>query len=96
MAKCSIVKFVSDFIFLGSKHLKKILFIILFILVMCFGILGWPWHDVPVTNAVTNTEVGADTLGGDNVSTVPEPISLALFGSGLVGLAVLGRKSFRK
>jgi hypothetical protein len=59
---------------------------------MCFGILGWPWPDVPVTNAVANTEVGADTLGGDNASTVPEAISLALFGSGLLGLGALLRK----
>ena len=59
---------------------------------MCFGLLGRPWYDVPVTNAVASTEVGADTLGGDNASTVPEPISLALFGYGLVSLGVLLRK----
>jgi hypothetical protein len=70
--------------------LKK-LFTILCVLTVFFGIVGWPWPYVPATIAVTNTEVGSDSA-----SPVPEPISLLLLGSGLVGLAVLGRKSFKK
>ena len=63
---------------------------------MFFGIVGWLWSDVPVTIAITDTEVSRDTSGSDSNSSVPEPISIVLFGSGLVGLAVIGRKCFRK
>ena len=63
---------------------------------MFFGIVGWLWPDVPISIAVTNTEVGSDTSGSDSNSTLPEPISIVLFGSGLVGLSVIGRKCFRK
>ena len=64
---------------------------VLCVVIMFFEIVGWPWPEVPATNAVTNTEVG-----GDSASPIPEPILLVLFGSGLVGFAIIGRKSFKK
>jgi hypothetical protein len=70
--------------------LKKI-FMVLCVVIMFFGIVGWPWLEVPATIAVTNTEIVSD-----RTSPVPEPISIVLFGSGLVGFAVIGRKWFKK
>jgi len=77
------------------------LFMFLCAVIMFFGIVGCP-SDGPATTVskssfsstpVTSSEVPST---GDNPSAVPEPATLILFGSGLVGLAVFGRKRFKK
>jgi hypothetical protein len=80
----------------------KKLFMFLCVVIMLFGIVGCPDdnEDPPprafTSNAVNSPQVGGDTPGGDGASAVPEPATLLLIGSGLVGLAVLGRKKFKK
>jgi hypothetical protein len=82
----------------------KKLFMILCIVIMFFGIVGCPddSEDPPprafTSNAVNSPQVGVgdNTPGGDGASAIPEPATLFLLGSGLVGLAVLGRNKFKK
>ncbi len=45
----------------------------------------------PVTSVTTQTD---DVTSGDAGSHVPEPATILLLGSGLVGLAGVGRKKF--
>ncbi len=79
----------------------KKFFMFLCIVIMFFGIVGCPSSDDQAPKATTsdlfqNSQVGDDTSGGNGASPVPEPATLILLGSGLVGLAVVGRKKFKK
>ena len=79
----------------------KKLFMVLCIAMMFSGIVGCPSYD-PESQAFkssyssTTVTPSEEPVGGPDVSPVPEPAALMLFGTGLVGLAGLERKKLKK
>jgi len=69
------------------------------VLIMFLGIAGCPSSDDTAVSkssfTSTSTPVTSSEAGPEG-SPVPEPTTLILIGSGLVGLAAYGRKKFKK
>ena len=89
--------------------MMKNLFMVLCVVVIFFGIVGCPSSDEPeplskssFTSFTSTTSTPVTTSDADSVpidngaSPIPESATLILLGSGLVGLAVVGRKKIKK
>ena len=82
----------------------KKLFMFLCIVILFFGIVGCPSTDDPA-NTVSKSSFSSKSVTTSDIVTkstvydvfpVLELATLVLLGSGLVGLAALGRKKFKK
>jgi hypothetical protein len=80
----------------------KRFFMFLCIVILFFGIVGCPSSDDPATTSsfksVTSTPVASADVSENSgdIHATPEPTTLILLGSGLVGLVAFGRKKFKK
>lgn len=79
---------------------------VLCILILFFGIAGCPSNgdlvnalgkpDTISKPATDQPYIVASVGDEGNNAVIPEPVTLVLFGSGLIGLGVIGRKRFKK
>jgi uncharacterized membrane protein len=74
----------------------KKFFVFLSLVIIFVGIVSCPLYDDQATKAAISISVTTSQTRGDDASPVSASVALVVFGSGLLGLAKVGRKTYKK
>jgi hypothetical protein len=74
----------------------KKFFMFLCLVIIFVGIVSCPLYDDQATRGAISMTATTSQISGDEATPVSAPAALVVLGSGLLGLARFGRKTYKK